>query len=260
MKQYKLMGALALTGAFALALSGCATGTTGGSDKGDSGEAAGVEMANYNPQPRENLKEGGTVNFAIREGPAAAELVQQRRQRRHRAHRRVVHAADHPHEAGWHAVQERQLPLRVEERGEGRKTVLTFTFTDEAHWNDGTDMDWTAIDATWKANRSYDEGFNPNATDGYKDIESVEQGDTAKTAIVTFKGEFAWPQMPFNGGVMHPALADPTTFNEAMIENPHPEWGAGPYTINEFDANKGYVSSSRTPSGGATLPCSTRSR
>ncbi|MGO1854769.1 MAG: ABC transporter family substrate-binding protein, partial [Microbacteriaceae bacterium] len=122
-------------------------------------------------------------------------------------------------------------------------TQITFTFTDEAHWNDGTDMDWTAIDAKWKANRSTDEGFTPNATDGYKAIASVEEGDTPKTAIVTFDGEFAWPEMPFLTGIIHPALAeDPETFNTAMIDNPHPEWGAGPYTIDEFDANADYVS------------------
>jgi len=103
-------------------------------------------------------------------------------------------------------------------------------------------MDWTAIDATWKANRSNDEGFNPNATDGYKQIASVEQGETTKTAIVTFDGEFAWPEMPFLTGIIHPALADPDTFNTAMIDDPHAEWGAGPYTIDEFDANSDYVS------------------
>lgn len=247
MKQYKLMGALALTGAFALALSGCATGNTGSSDKGDNGEAAEVEMANYNPQPRENLKEGGDVNFAIREVPDQLNAFNS------------DGSADTARVAAWYTPQiilmkpdgtqyknDNYLSEWKNEVKDG-KTVLTFTFTDEAHWNDGTDMDWTAIDATWKANRSYDEGFNPNATDGYKDIESVEQGDTPKTAIVTFKGEFAWPQMPFNSGVLHPALADPTNFNEAMIDNPHPEWGAGPYTVDEFDANKDYISFKPNP-------------
>jgi peptide/nickel transport system substrate-binding protein len=247
MKQYKLMGALALTGAFALALSGCAAGNTGSSDNGDNGEAAGVDMANYNPQPRENLKEGGEVNFAVTEVPAQLNSFNSDA------------SANTARIAAWYMPQiilmkpdgtqyknDNYLTEWKNEVKDG-KTVLTFTFTDEAHWNDGTDMDWTAIDATWKANRSYDDGFNPNATDGYKEIESVEQGDTAKTAIVTFKGEFAWPQMPFNGGVIHPALADPTTFNEAMIENPHPEWGAGPYTIDEYDATKGYVSFKPNP-------------
>ncbi|WP_431806215.1 ABC transporter family substrate-binding protein [Microbacterium paraoxydans] len=247
MKQYKLMGALALTGALALVISGCAAGNSGSGDKGDAGASTEVEMANYNPQPRENLKEGGEVNFAIREVPPQLNPFNS------------DGSADTTRIASWYMPQlilmdpdgtqyknDNYLSEWKHEVKDG-KTVLTFTFTDEAHWNDGTDMDWTAIDATWKANRSYDEGFNPNATDGYKDIESVEQGDTPKTAIVTFKGEFAWPQMPFNGGVIHPALADPTVFNEAMIENPHPEWGAGPYTVDEFDANKGYISFKPNP-------------
>ncbi|MEV8170894.1 ABC transporter family substrate-binding protein [Microbacterium sp. NPDC077486] len=247
MKQYKLMGALAFTGVLALAISGCAAGNGGSGNSGDNGEAAEVEMANYNPQPRENLKEGGEVNFAIREVPDQLNAFNS------------DGSADTARIAAWYTPQlilmepdgtqyknDNYLSEWKNEVKDG-KTVLTFTFTDEAHWNDGTDMDWTAIDATWKANRSYDEGFNPNATDGYKEIESVEQGDTPKTAIVTFKSEFAWPQMPFNGGVIHPALADPAVFNEAMIDNPHPEWGAGPYTVDEFDANKGYISFKPNP-------------
>ena len=247
MKQYKLMGALAFTGVLALAISGCAAGNGGSGNSGDNGEAAEVEMANYNPQPRENLKEGGEVNFAIREVPDQLNAFNS------------DGSADTARIAAWYTPQlilmepdgtqyknDNYLSEWKNEVKDG-KTVLTFTFTDEAHWNDGTDMDWTAIDATWKANRSYDEGFNPNATDGYKEIESVEQGDSPKTAIVTFKGEFAWPQMPFNGGVIHPALADPDVFNEAMIDNPHPEWGAGPYTVDEFDANKGYISFKPNP-------------
>ena len=136
MKQYKLMGALALTGSFALALSGFANGTTVGSDKGDSGEAAGVEMANYNPQPRENLKEGGTVNFAIREVPPQLNSFNS------------DGIADTARIAAWYMPQiilmkpdgtqyknDNYLSEWKNEVKDG-KTVLTFTFTDEAHWND----------------------------------------------------------------------------------------------------------------------------
>ncbi|WP_336646091.1 ABC transporter family substrate-binding protein [Microbacterium sp. USHLN186] len=242
MKQQKLMGALALTGAFALVLTGCAsdTGNKGGS--GDDGDAVETSAADYNPQPRENLKEGGTVNFPINEIPEQLNAFH------------GDGSADTARVAAWY------MPQILLQKPDGTpykhdayldewkidtvdgKTQITFTFTDEATWNDGTPMDWTAIDATWKASRSTDEGFVPNATDGYKEIEKVEQGDTPKTAIVTFKGEFAWPQMPFLTGVIHPALADPDTFNTAMIDNPHAEWGAGPYTVDEFDANKDYIS------------------
>ncbi|MFS2241587.1 ABC transporter family substrate-binding protein [Microbacterium sp. OR16] len=242
MKQQKLMGALALTGAFALVLTGCAsdTGNKGGS--GDDGSAAETSAADYNPQPRENLKEGGTVNFPINEIPEQLNSFH------------GDGSADTARVAAWY------MPQILLQKPDGTpykhdayldewkidtvdgKTQITFTFTDEATWNDGTPMDWTAIDATWKASRSTEEGFVPNATDGYKEIEKVEQGDTPKTAIVTFKGEFAWPQMPFLTGIIHPALADPDTFNTAMIDDPHAEWGAGPYTVDEFDANKDFIS------------------
>ncbi|MGX1791982.1 ABC transporter family substrate-binding protein [Microbacterium sp. NPDC055312] len=242
MKQQKLMGALALAGAFALVLTGCAsdTGDKGGS--GDDGSAAETSAADYNPQPRENLKEGGTVNFPINEIPEQLNSFH------------GDGSADTARVAAWY------MPQILLQKPDGTpykhdayldewkidtvdgKTQITFTFTDEATWNDGTPMDWTAIDATWKASRSTEEGFVPNATDGYKEIEKVEQGDTPKTAIVTFKGEFAWPQMPFLTGIIHPALADPDTFNSAMIDEPHAEWGAGPYTVDEFDANKDFIS------------------
>ena len=242
MKQQKLMGALALTGAFALVLTGCASDTGDNGGSGDGGSAAETSAADYNPQPRENLKEGGTVNFPINEIPEQLNSFH------------GDGSADTSRVAAWY------MPQILLQKPDGTpykhdayldewkidtvdgKTQITFTFTDEATWNDGTPMDWTAIDATWKASRSTEEGFVPNATDGYKEIEKVEQGDTPKTAVVTFKGEFAWPQMPFLTGIIHPALADPDTFNSAMIDDPHAEWGAGPYTVDEFDANKDFIS------------------
>ncbi|WCD91961.1 ABC transporter family substrate-binding protein [Microbacterium sp. nov. GSS16] len=242
MKQQKLMGALALTGAFALVLTGCASDTGDNGGSGDNGSAAETSAADYNPQPRENLKEGGTVNFPINEIPEQLNAFH------------GDGSADTARVAAWY------MPQILLQKPDGTpykhdayldewkidtvdgKTQITFTFTDEATWNDGTPMDWTAIDATWKASRSTEEGFVPNATDGYKEIEKVEQGDTPKTAIVTFKGEFAWPQMPFLTGIIHPSLADPDTFNTAMIDDPHAEWGAGPYTVDEFDANKDFIS------------------
>ncbi|MEJ1086913.1 ABC transporter family substrate-binding protein [Microbacterium sp. Mu-80] len=242
MKQQKLMGALALTGAFALVLTGCASdsGNTGDKDGGD--KPAETSAADYNPQPRENLKEGGTVNFPI------AEIPEQLNSFNGDASSSTAIVA------AWYMPQillqepdgtpykhDAYLDAWDIETVDGN-TQITFTFTEEATWNDGTPMDWTAIDATWKANRSIEEGFVPNATDGYKQIKTVEQGDTPKTAIVTFDGEFAWPQMPFLTGVIHPALADADKFNTAMIDNPHAEWGAGPYTIDEFDANKDFIS------------------
>ncbi|WP_300266482.1 ABC transporter family substrate-binding protein [Microbacterium sp.] len=239
MKQYKLMGAIAFSGALALALGGCAADTGGGDDDTEPQE---TKSADYNPQDRDALQAGGEARFPTNEIPEQLNSFN------------GDASADTARLAAWYMPQ----ILLQEADGTPYKhdayldewsidtvdgnTQITFTFTEEAHWNDGTDMDWTAIEATWQANNGTNEEFNPNATDGYKQIASVEPGDTDKTAIVTFDGEFAWPEMPFLTGIIHPALNDPETFNTAMIDNPHPEWGAGPYTIDEFDAKGGYVS------------------
>lgn len=244
MKQHKLMGALALTGAFALALSGCAANNTG--NTGDSGDKGGdtakkTAFADYNPQPRENLKQGGTVNFPINEIPEQLNQFN------------GDGSADTTRIASWYMPQlilmkpdgtpyknDAYLDEWKHEVKDGN-TVITFKFNDKAVWNDGTPMDWTAIDATWKANRSTDDGFNPNATSGYDNVESVTQGDTPKTAIVTYKGEYPWIAKAFTI-LLHPAINTPDLFNKAFLNNPHAEWGAGPYTVDQFDANKGFIS------------------
>ena len=252
MEQHKLWRVVAVGAALALTMTACGNDdnggtTTGGETTGAGVEAAGVEAADYNPQERDALKEGGTVNFGITEIPAQLNAFNSDA------------TADTARVASWYTPQmmlqevdgtpyknDAYLDEWKHETVDGN-TQITFTFTDEAHWNDGTDMDWTAIDATWKANKSSDEGFNPNATDGYKEIKSVEQGDTPKTAIVTFDGEFAWPEMPFLTGILHPAVNTPEIFNEAFIDDPKAEWGAGPYKVKKFDSNADYISFEPNP-------------
>ncbi|WP_243225853.1 ABC transporter family substrate-binding protein [Microbacterium sp. CIAB417] len=254
MKQHKLMGAIAFSGALALALAGCASdsGNNGGEGEGDG--ASTVTGADYNPQPRENLQEGGEVIFPISDIPTQLNAFH------------GDGSSNTARIAAWYMPQvmlqdvdgtpyknDAYLDEWKIEEVDGN-TQITFTFTEEAHWNDGTDMDWKSIEATWLANRSYDEGFTPNATDGYKSITSVEQGDTPKTAIVTFDGIFAWPEMPFLTGIVHPALADPAVFNEAFIDNLNPQYGAGPYTVTDFDLNGGEVTLEPNPEWWGNAP------
>jgi peptide/nickel transport system substrate-binding protein len=255
MKHKKLWGAVAISSVLALALAGCASGSgnNGGSGTGD--EAVETKSADYNPQDRDNLQEGGEVHFAINEIPEQLNGFNS--------------DASADTATLWYfympqillvtpegEVSKNDAYLDAYEIGEtDGNTTVTFTFTDEAHFNDGTPMDWTAIDATWKANRSYDEGYNPNATDGYKQITSVEQGDSEKTAIVTFDGIYAWPSMAFlTGGVLNPKHADAETFNNAYINNPNSEWGAGPYIVDEFDSNSGFISFKPNPEWWGNAP------
>lgn len=233
-RHQKLMGIVAISGALALVMSGCASGDDGGSANKEKGSTE-VQQADYNPQPREKLKQGGEVRFGINE------ITPQMN---------AFHgdgSADTARLAAWYTPQlflmdpdgtVKPNPNYLEswEIGEeGENTVIHGTINEEAVWNDGSPIDWTAFETTWKANRSYDEGYQPNATDGYKEIKSVEKGETDKDVVVTFDGKFAWPQMPFTGGILNPHVNTPEIFNEGYINEPHAEWGAGPYTIDEFD-------------------------
>ncbi|TQO19893.1 peptide/nickel transport system substrate-binding protein [Rhodoglobus vestalii] len=233
----KLLGIIALGGVLTLGISGCAAGGGPGDDGGD---AIAVSAADYNPQPRENLQEGGEVVFPI------TEITPQMNPLNGDA------SADTSRLATWYTPQ----ILLMEEDGTAYKndayldewdfgvadgkTFVNFTINDDAVWNDGSPIDWKAFEATWIANRSYEEGYSPNATDGYKEIESVTKGETDKQAVVTFKAEFAWPQMLFTT-VLNPNVNTPEIFNEGFIDEPHAEWGAGPYKLSNFDINGGTV-------------------
>ncbi|APT93239.1 ABC transporter substrate-binding protein [Corynebacterium phocae] len=122
--------------------------------------------------------------------------------------------------------------------------VVKFNIVEEAKFNDGTPIDWTAFETTWKMNNGEDEELVPNSTDGYERILSVEKGDSDKQAVITFDGAYPWWQGLFNV-VLHPAVNDAATFNEAYVNEVHPEWGAGPFTIDEFDTQSGTVSFKR---------------
>ena len=128
----------------------------------------------------------------------------------------------------------------------GGKTVVTYTINPKATYNDGKPIDWRSFEATWKANRSDSEGFLPSATDGYSQIASVTQGDDAKQAVVTFKGIYAWVDGLFNN-LLNPEAATPDVFNKGYLNNPHPEWGAGPYTLDTYDKKNGTISFKPNP-------------
>ena len=128
----------------------------------------------------------------------------------------------------------------------GGNTVVTYTINPKATFNDGTPIDWTAFEATWKANNGTNQAYNASSTDGYSQIASVAQGSSTKQAIVTFRGTYAWPDGLFNV-ILHPKALDPTFYNTGYINSPHPELGAGPFRLASFDRTAGTVTLERNP-------------
>lgn len=245
-RHQKLMGIAAIGGAIALAMSGCAPAGNGGGDDGGSGEAQTVTGADYNPQPRENLAEGGELRIPI------SNIAEQLNYFHGDGDARVTQVGT------WFRPQVLLMdpdgtvkpnPAYLDDYSfgvEDGKTVVHFKVNPKAVWNDGTPIDVTAFKATWQAQNGENEAYVPNSTDGWKEIESVEAGENDQDVIVTFKGEYAWPELVYSQ-LLHPAVNTPELFNTAFLGDWHPEWGAGPYTVSDYDKTGGVVTLTPNP-------------
>lgn len=228
----------------ALTLASCSSdGGSNASGGGNGGNGSGVEVhpeGDYNPVDRDQLQDGGELRLPL------GELSEQQ----NALHANMV--SDTTTVWDWYNPQ---LTI-MDEQGEVEfnpnyfesvssedidgKTVVTYNFTDEATFNDGTPIDWRAFEAIWKAMSGENPEFQPAATDGYNLVESVKQGDSPKQAVVTYKQIYPWWEEPFTQ-LLHPDVDTPEEFNEAYLKQLRPEWGAGPYTVASADFQSGNV-------------------
>ncbi|AZG46301.1 ABC transporter family substrate-binding protein [Gordonia insulae] len=202
--------------------------------------------ADLNPQSRENLRDGGSLTTAITEvspqwntfhadGTAYTLLMW-----RWYNPTLAYFAPD-----GTYSFNRDFLTDVRKELVDG-KTVVTYTVNPKAHYNDGTPIDYRAFVNTWRTSSGTDPNYIVSATDGYDQIESVTRGVDDRQAVVRFKGVWAWPDGLFNI-LLHPKVNSADVYNTAYLQNPHPEWGAGPYTIDSYDQNTGVVVFKRNP-------------
>ena len=112
--------------------------------------------------------------------------------------------------------------------------TVTYDINPKAVWNDGTPIDWTAFEATWKTQSGKTDGYNPPSTTGYEQVKSVAQGDSTKQAVVTFDKPF-YPYQLLFGQLENPKAVGVDTFTKGWVNNPHNEWGAGPFKVDSFD-------------------------
>lgn len=125
----------------------------------------------------------------------------------------------------------------ISDAEEDGNTVVTYTINDQAEFNDGTPIDWRAFETTWLINNGESDDYVPSSTDGYEQIADVSAGDNEKEAVVTFDGLYPWWETMFSY-IAHPALADPANYN-SYVQEVHPEWGAGPFKVENVDFNRG---------------------
>lgn len=228
---------LAVVTAASLALTGCAGGQGGKS--GDTGKAE-VKAYDYLHASYDELVEGKELRLGINEVTPQQNIWQADAS----ADTRVLWNWYNPtiiqfQDDGSWKPNENYLSDVKEEQKDG-KLQVTFTIKPEAKWNDGTEIDWTAFEATWKSNNGTDKAYKANSTDGFDQIESVTKGANDKQAVLHFKGQWPWWPAQWQN-IMYPKMAEPEVYDKGLLKKVHPEWGSGPYTIKSFDFEKQVV-------------------
>ena len=240
MKRSSVMSVVAVVAATGLMLGGC----TSDKKNVDYGPAATVEIkpnGDYNPLERDQIKDGGELTLPILEVPEQSNSLHGNAivdgTTLWRWYNPQMTLADG--DGTWHPNPAYLTNVNAEEVD--GKTVVTYDINPDAVFNDDTPIDWRVFETMWKFSNAENPDVVANSTDGYDQIESVTAGESDKQAVVTYKQAYPWWQALFDR-VLHPSVADAQTFNEGYLKNPHPEWGAGPYKVDQFDYNSGTVS------------------
>lgn len=215
-----------------------ACGSDDGSGGGSASDAGSVAASSINAQARDDIRDGGTLTLPT------TEISEQQN---------TFHADGTLYtKDSWKWYNPQVMLLDGEGNYEANpdyvtdisadtedgKTVVRYTINDEAEYNDGTPIDWTSFENTWRSSNGEAEGYNISSSDGYSLIQSVTRGVDDKEAVVTFEQEYPWWEGLF-GFFVPPQVDNSETFNKGYLKDVHPEWGAGPYTIDRADFNNG---------------------
>jgi peptide/nickel transport system substrate-binding protein len=228
--------AMAATVAGSLCLAGCGGGGTVGGSGGSisAGDERTIKAFDINAQPREKVKDGGTLRWGINEFPTQW----------NRSHvdgnlamAAVVSNALLPspfvsnEKAEIKADPDYLVRAEVTERKP--KQVVTYTLNPKARWSDGRPITWADYQAQWQALNGRNANFHIVSSTGYQDIDKVARGKDDYEVVVTFARPFGDWQSLF--GPLLPASTNgtPEAFNTAWL-NKIPVT-AGPFKFGGFD-------------------------
>lgn len=249
MSVVKKFAALAISAALCITLGDC--GGSPGSDRDASGAVGGTaeslaEQTQYNPQPYANLKDGGTLTTALGEVSPQWNIFQESATAYSLALWTWYNPVLTTFSADGKPAFNPDYLADVQADTVDGNTRVTYTINPKATYNDGLPIDWTAFEATWQANSARNKSYIVNSSDGYDRISSVAKGVDDRQAIVAFNGINLWWPAIF-GTLLNPRAVDPQVFNHGYVDNPHPEWAAGPYTVAKFDKQNGIIVFTRNP-------------
>jgi peptide/nickel transport system substrate-binding protein len=246
LRRLRPFSAAAAATAVALVLTSCG----GGSDSGDNGGGGDGEQASateneINPVDRGELTEGGDLRWPLGEIPPNFNYNQ------------FDGTLDDNSD-----VMLALMPTAFEFSADATPSVnadyfenieltsddpqqITYDINPDATWSDGTPITAEDLIAQWEALNGTNAEYNISSTTGYDQIESVEQGDSEKQAVVTFANPYADWQALYSP--LYPAStnSDPNVFNTGWIEEP--QVTAGPFQLESIDSTAQTITLERNP-------------
>ncbi|MFH8594512.1 ABC transporter family substrate-binding protein [Streptomyces rimosus] len=214
----------------------------GGSDDGGGGgkkEAPKTTALDINRTDPAQLKQGGTLNWAIDQFPVQFNEMEVDG---NQAATNVVIEALMP--SLWHSapngeqVPNRAFLLDASSRTEGGKQIVTYRLNPKAKWSDGTPITYRDLEANVRAMSSKDPAFKVGTSAAYEEVSSVRRGKDDHEAVLTFDKPYAdWRAMfgAPNNTPLYPAkyMADAKGFTTGYL-NKIP-LSAGPYKLAGID-------------------------
>lgn len=188
-----------------------------------------------NPQPREQLQQGGKMTWAIDQVPANFNLDE-------------LDGANL--DGSWMLYGVLPMLFRFDASGTptfnpdyltgepkmvaAPQQVVTYKLNPKAVWYDGTPITAADFVAMWKSLDTTNKAYHIAGSTGYDQIQSVVQGANKFEAVVTFRKPFAdwkslfWPLYPAS------TSDDPNVFNSGWKDRILTS--AGPFRFQSFDA------------------------
>ncbi|RKE17414.1 ABC transporter family substrate-binding protein [Streptomyces sp. TLI_171] len=192
-----------------------------------------VGAEDNNPQPPENVKDGGELREPLQQWITqwnpyqvdgtygdAVEIMGYLEAKLFRSDAQGV----------YHPVPEYLVSAQVTSTS---PQVVTYKLNPKAVWSDGTPIGYRDFAAVWKASNGKDPAYNLADSSGYEQISAVEQGADAGEVKVTFAEPYADWQSLFNPLLPAAGISTPQNFNDGWVEQV-PIYG-GPFVLASAD-------------------------
>lgn len=234
MSTKKLTSGLALLAVTALGLSAC--GSKANIDPLAATDDV-AKLVSINEKPVDQLEDGGVITLPVNDVPSNLNVftIDGNYQDGSAIQAPMMVAACYnSNPRGDYVLDENFCRDAKSEYKDGVQTI-SFKFNPEAKYNDGTPFTVDVIKNLFKVHTT--EGFRIVTPGDWAHVEKVEAGADDREVIITMKKDepvFPW-QHVIAGELLHPAVNTPEIFNKGFVDNFHPEWKIGPFTLESYD-------------------------